>query len=255
MKKDKILVVANWKMNPESVVRAKEIFLGTKKAARALKNTKVVVCPPFVYLSDLEKQNDGSVVLGAQDVFWEPNGSYTGEISPKMLKKEGEGYVIIGHSERRELGETDEMVSKKIKAALKVGLQVVLCIGEKERDAHGEYLHFLRKQIVSSLGKLQKKFLGKLIVAYEPVWAIGKNEEEAMKPADIHETILFIKKVLAETYGQKTIISIPILYGGAVGYKNAGGIIHLGGVQGLLVGHGSLKVEKFFELLKNVDRL
>jgi triosephosphate isomerase (TIM) len=251
MKKNKILIVANWKMNPETIEKAKEIFQGTKKTTKLLKNTKVVVCPPFVYLSNLEKINDSEVILGAQDMFWEKSGSFTGEISAGMLEKES--YVILGHSERRDLGETDEMVSKKIISAIKAGLKPILCIGEKERDIHGDYLLFLRNQIINSLNKLPKRFLEKVIIAYEPIWAIGKSEEEAMKPTDIHETSLFIKKVLAEIYEPKLALSIPILYGGSVSYKNAKEIITLGEVQGLLVGHESLKVERLSMLLNNVD--
>lgn len=246
-----MLVVANWKMNPNTIDQAREIFKGTKEAAKDLKKTKVVVCPPFVYLSDLEKRNASKAILGAQDMFWEKTGSFTGEISSAMLKSES--YVILGHSERRELGETNEQVAKKISSAVKAGLSPILCIGEKERDVHGEYLHFLRKQIIESLGKLPKKFLGKLIIAYEPIWAIGKSDDQAMKPADIYETSLFIKKVLTELYEQKVAIMVPILYGGAVSYKNAREIIIQGKVSGLLVGHESLNVKRFADLLKNVD--
>ncbi len=240
-------------MNPETAEKAKEIFRETQKVAKELKNTKVVICPPFVYLSDLEKINAGSVVMGAQDMFWEKSGSFTGEISPGMLKKEGEGYVILGHSERRELGETDLAVSKKINAALKIGLRVILCVGEKNRDEHGEYLHLLRAQIINSIGKLQKRYLAKLVIAYEPVWAIGKGEAEAMKPEDIHIMTIFIKKVLGEIYKSPKILEIPILYGGSVSHNNAKEIVALGEVQGLLIGRESLNPKKFGELLKNVD--
>jgi triosephosphate isomerase (TIM) len=253
MKKNKLLVVANWKMNPGTIEEAKEIFQGTKKTVKILKNTKVVVCPPFVYLSDLEKINDSKLILGAQDMFWAKDGSFTGEISAGMLKKEG--YVILGHSERRELGETDEMVSKKIVSAIKAGLKPILCIGEKSRDDHGEYLHFLRNQIINSLGKLPKRLLTKIIIAYEPIWAIGKSDKESMKPTIIHEAALFVKKVLAEIYDPKIAMLISILYGGSVNYKNAKEIITLGEVQGLLVGHESLKPERFSELLTNVDQI
>lgn len=255
MKKNKILVVGNWKMNPETAEKAKEIFLGIKKETKALKNTRVVICPPYVYLSDLEKNNSGggssSVILGAQDMFWEKSGSYTGEISGGMLS--GEGYVILGHSERRELGETDEMIAKKIVSAIKSGLKPIVCVGEKERDPHGDYLHFLRAQIINSLGKLPKRLLDKIVIAYEPVWAIGKSEEEAMKPGDIHETSLFIRKVLAEIYEQKIAVAVPIIYGGSVNHNNAKEMIVSGEVQGLLVGRESLNAKKFGELLKNVD--
>ncbi len=251
MMKNKILVIANWKMNPESLEKAKKIFLETKKITKILKNTKVIVCPPYIYLNDLEKLVDKSVILGAQDVFWEKTGSFTGEIGTRMLK--GESYVIIGHSERRELGENDEMIAKKIISSIKAGLRPILCVGEKERDEHGNYLHFLRAQIINSLGKLQKRYLNKLVIAYEPIWAIGKTEDKAMKSADIHETTLFIKKVLVEIYKKDSVIKVPILYGGSVSYKNANDIITSGEVQGLLVGHESLNPKKFGELLKIVE--
>ena len=255
MKKNKVLVVANWKMNPETTEKAKEIFKEAKVSSKFLKNIKVVVCPPFIYLSDLEKNNDSEVILGAQDMFWEKAGSFTGEISPIMLKKEGENYVIIGHSERRDLGETDEMIAKKVISAVKADLSPILCVGEKERDIHGEYLHFLRKQIISSLGKLPKRFLPKLVIAYEPIWAIGKSEEEAIKPTDLHEMTIFIKKILVEIYGQAVGVIVPILYGGSVNHNNAKDIIVHGQVQGLLVGRESLNLKKFGELLKEVDSI
>lgn len=248
----KKIIVGNWKMNPDNAEKAKDIFKGIRNYSKNLKNIKVVICPPFVYLSDLEKLTDKSVILGAQDMFWEKTGSFTGEISSEMLK--GEGYVILGHSERRELGETDEMVSKKVISAIKAGLHPILCVGEKVRDDHGEYLHFLRTQIINSLSKMPKTYLKKLVIAYEPVWAIGKGAEEAMKPADIHETALFIKKILVEIYGPAGLLT-PILYGGSVSYKNASDILTLGEVQGLLVGHESLNPKKFTELLKNVEQV
>jgi len=250
--KNKILIVGNWKMNPNMVEKAKEIFSETKKVAKNLKTVKVIVCPPFVYLNELEKTADRSFVLGAQDMFWEKTGSFTGEISSAMLKEES--YVILGHSERRELGETDEMVAKKIISAIKANLKPILCVGEKTRDDHGEYLHFLRNQIINSLAGAPKNSLDKLVIAYEPVWAIGKSDDQAMKPGDIHETTIFIKKVLLEIFKQKKALLVPILYGGSVTHNNALEIITGGEVQGLLVGRESLNPKKFGELLKNVDQ-
>ncbi len=256
MKIKKILIVANWKMNPDSVDKAKSLLKNTRESVKGLKNIKVIICPPFVYLSDLEKMlklSSEEIILGAQDMFWEKGGSYTGEISSKMLKEES--YVILGHSERRDLGETDEMVSKKIMAAIKAGLTPILCIGEGVRDIHGEYLHFLRSQIVNSLKKISKSFLAKIIIAYEPVWAVGKKSKEAMKPDDVYEMSIFIKKVLVEIYGQLSNISIPILYGGSVNYKNAQDLIVQGKIQGLLIGRDSLDIRKFKQLLENVGKI
>ncbi len=250
MKKNKLLIVANWKMNPTTAEKAKEIFRGIKNESKNLKNVNVVVCPPFVYLNELEKINDKSpILLGAQDVFWEKEGSFTGEISAGMLS--GEGYVILGHSERRELGETDEMVAKKISSAIKSSLKPILCVGEKSRDDHGEYLHFLRAQIINSLNKLTKKSLADLVVAYEPIWAIG--QAEAMPVEEIHQMTIFIKKVLVEIFGAKTKIEVPVLYGGSVNAKNAKDIITLGEVQGLLIGRESLNPKKFGELVKSLE--
>jgi triosephosphate isomerase len=250
MKKNNILIVGNWKMNPGTAEEAKQIFKEIKLFARNLKNIKLVICPPFVYLSDLEKTSEPKIILGAQDMFWEKSGAFTGEISPSMLSDES--YVIIGHSERRELGESDEMVAKKVNSAIKAGLKPILCVGEKERDDHGEYWHFLRNQIINSLDKLPKKYLTKLVIAYEPVWAIG--QAEAMKVEDIHITTIFIKKVLTEIFKDKAVLKIPILYGGSVSHLNASEIIKAGEVQGLLVGRESLNSKKFGELLKNVDQ-
>lgn len=252
MKKSKILVVANWKMNPDTSSEAREIFLATQKSAKNLKNVKVVVCPPYIYLQNLEKIKDRALSLGAQDVFSVQSGSFTGEISAKMLKLEGEEYVIIGHSERRDMGETDELISNKVLASLKTNLHVILCVGEKERDGHGDYLNFLRHQIINSLNKVQKRYIKKLIIAYEPVWAIGKSEDEAMKPSDLHETSIFIKKILAEIYGKEAGMSVPIIYGGSVSAKNAKDLLVLGEVQGLLVGHESLNPKRFENLLLSI---
>lgn len=242
-------------MNPLSVKKAEEIITAVKKIALKLKKTQVVVCPPFVYFNNIQKKIGVStnLFLGAQNSFWEIEGSFTGEMSPEMIKNYGAGYVILGHSERRELGETDEMVSKKALSCLKTGLKTIVCVGEKIRDDQGDYLVFLRDEIRNSLNKIQKKFLRNLIIAYEPIWAIGKKDTDAMLPADIRQTAIYIKKVLSEIYGNESAFLVPILYGGSVGGKNAGYIIKDGGVEGLLVGHQSLKSDNFNEILKSVE--
>lgn len=251
----KKIIIANWKMNPFSAKEAMGILNGVKKTVAKLKKTQVVICPPFVYFNDVRKSIGKSVnlFLGAQNSFWEIEGAFTGEVSPEMIKNYGAAYVILGHSERRSLGETDEIVSKKTIACLKTGLKVILCIGEKIRDDQGDYLVFLREEIRSSLNKVQKKFLRNLIIAYEPIWAIGKKDADAMLPADIRETVIYVKKTLSEIYGQETAVTVPILYGGSVGGKNAEEIIKDGGVNGLLVGHQSLKPENFNEILRSVE--
>ena len=253
----KKIIIANWKMNPFSAKEAEYILNGVKKTAAKLKKTQTVICPPFIYFNNLRKIIGKSTILflGAQNSFWEIEGAFTGEVSPEMIKNSGGSYVILGHSERRALGESDEIVSKKTVVCLKTGLKTVVCIGEKVRDEQGDYLAFLKNEIRNSLNKVQKRFLRNLIIAYEPIWAIGKKDAEAMLPADIHETVIYIKKVLSEIYGQESALAVPILYGGSVGGKNAGEIIKDGGVNGLLVGHQSLKPENFNEILRSVENI
>ncbi|MEK7463790.1 MAG: triose-phosphate isomerase [Patescibacteria group bacterium] len=250
----KKLIIGNWKMNPTTLDEARRIFRSTKNVTKRLTSTEVVVCPPFVYIPALlAKRGDPVVSIGAQDSYSQEQGSFTGEVSPLMLKDIGVTHVIIGHSERRAKGETDEAISTKIAQALEAGLRVVLCVGEKERDEQGTYLDVLKVQIKNSLNKIPKKLIGKLIVAYEPIWAIGGKE--AMDPALIYEMSLFVKKVLSDIYGHAEAVSTPVLYGGAVNFRNAGDIIVKGQVDGLLVGRESVNSDGFTELLKAVDLL
>jgi triosephosphate isomerase len=250
----KKIIVGNWKMNPTTLEEARRIYRSVKNTADKLNKIDTVICPPFVYLSTfLNKRIQSSIKIGAQDTFFEENGSFTGEISPLMLKNLGITYVIVGHSEKRAKGELDEIIAKKVQVLLEIGLHPILCVGEKERDTHGAYLDILKTQIKNSLNKVAKKNIGKLIIAYEPVWAIGAKE--AMSPTDIHEMSLFIKKVLADIYGHDEALSTTVLYGGSVNFRNAGDIIIKGEVDGLLVGRESINSAGFTELLKVVDSL
>ncbi len=248
------LIIGNWKMNPATLEEARRIYQSAKNISNKLNKTDVVICPPFIYLSTfLNKKIQSSLKIGAQDVFFEESGAFTGEISPMMLKNLGVNYIIIGHSEKRAEGETEELISKKIQAALDIGISPILCVGEKERDTHGNYLDILKTQIKNSLNKVSKKHISKLIVAYEPLWAIGAKD--AMDPATVHEMSLFIKKVLSDIYGHDEALSTPILYGGSVNFRNAVDIITKGEVDGLLVGRESINSTGFVELLKVVDLL
>ena len=248
----KKLIVGNWKMNPINKDQAISIIKEIKKNVSKLKKTDVVLCPPFIYLQQITSlKNQFLVSAGAQDLFYKESGSFTGEISALMLKDLGVKYAIIGHSERRVMGENDELISQKVISALQAGLFGILCIGEKERDSQGEYLHVIKKQIENSLANMEINLLKKLIIAYEPVWAIGASE--AMTPESIYEMTIFIKKVLSDLYGQDKIFDIPILYGGSVNSFNAKEIVEVGQVDGLLVGRESINPKGFGQLLKSVD--
>jgi triosephosphate isomerase len=256
----KKLIIANWKMNPQTVKEAAELFNATARTARKIKNTKVVICPPFVYLGLFAKKfqvpsSKFQVQLGSQDIFWEDSGSYTGEVSAKMLKNIGVQYVIIGHSERRRLGETDEMINKKIKQALQNSLKVIFCAGEWERDEAGNYLQFVKDEIKKGLKKIPAKLLKNLIIAYEPVWAIssvaksGKARFNADTPENAQEMAIYVKRVLVSLFG-KICRNVPVLYGGSVDEKNAAAFLKKEGIDGLLVGRASWSAKLFEEILK-----
>lgn len=252
-KKKKKLVVANWKMNPLSLVEAKSIGKSIKLHSKNFQS-QIVICPPFIYLKDLQSLIvKEKIALGAQDIHVEPKGAFTGEISAEMVSGIGASYVIIGHSERRALGETNEFVSKKIAAALRANLAVILCVGEKERDDHGEYLTFLKEEISASLRGISKKFASKISIAYEPIWAIGKGHE-AMTPHDIHQMSIFIRKHLIHVYNSVAASEIKIIYGGSVDSGNAYAIVHEGEVDGLLVGRDSLNGKDFSAIVQEVDK-
>ncbi|MFO0718548.1 MAG: triose-phosphate isomerase [Candidatus Paceibacterota bacterium] len=246
------LVVGNWKMNPQTTEDARKIFKRIKKAADSIKGVNVAICPSFSHIYPLNKIA-GGIFIGAQDVFWEEAGSFTGEVSASMLRDLGCTYVIVGHSERRAMGETSEMITKKVKEAVEKNLKVILCIGEKVRDENGDYLEFLKNQLTESLSKVQKRYLSNIVIAYEPVWAIGKSFNNAMVGKDMQEISIFIKKVLADIYGKDETSKNLILYGGSVAPINARDIIESGQVDGFLVGRQSLEPINFGEIIKIVS--
>lgn len=254
----KKIIVGNWKMNPETSARAREIFSTISRRAKKFKQLEVVICPPAVYLGLFKKSSaktGKNFSLGVQDIFWERSGPYTGEISPAMALSLGASFAIVGHSERRARGETDLVVSKKALAAARAGLRAIVCVGERERDAGGAYFEFLKNQIKGSLAGARPRDLRRVLIAYEPLWAIGKSFKEAMKPADVYEMSLFIKKVLTDLFGKDAALAAPILYGGSVNFENAGLIVKEGEVEGLLVGRESLDPENFTKLLRTINGL
>lgn len=247
--KKRALIVGNWKMAPESAREARALFLAAKKSARFAR-ADIVVCPPFPFLSLLVSDaKTGKVLLGAQDISAEKNFAHTGDVSAKMLASLGVKYVIVGHSERRAKGETDETVSAKVRVALENKIIPIVCVGEQKRDDHARYFDELSRQIKGSLGGLSRKDAEKIIIAYEPVWAIGENASGADTPEGTEEMALFVRKTLADIFGEKVAHTIPILYGGSVSEKNAGDFLARGGVQGLLVGRASQAAKSFSAII------
>lgn len=253
--KKRNLVVANWKMNPGTLEEAKKLFNSVRTAAKGLKNTDVLVCPPHPFIFPLTKlDRPKNVFIGAQNIATETKGAFTGEVSAIQVKNVGAQYVLVGHSERRTIGETGDTLRKKMQIAFDVGLIPIFCIGEKERDKEGNYLTVLKNQIKEALVGLHKKHLVGLIIAYEPVWAIGKSYKEAMGPTDIHETTLVVKKIMGEIFGHDIATSCRVLYGAAVEAENVSNIIKFGNISGLLVGHASL-ISEFSDILREADKI
>ncbi|KKP85870.1 MAG: Triosephosphate isomerase [Candidatus Nomurabacteria bacterium GW2011_GWA1_35_8] len=247
----KKIVVGNWKMNPLSLKEAEKLFINIAKSVSNFKKTGIIVCLPFLYLEKLKStsQRTKKISLGAQDVFWEDAGAYTGEISGDMLYDIGAKYVIVGHSERREMGESNNDVNKKVKAAIRAGLVPVLCVGESMRDKNHEYLNFIKTQVIECLNGVSKNFISKVIIAYEPIWAIGKGAYPAT-PEEFREMNIFIRKILSDKFGVKIVEDIKIIYGGSVDEKNTEGFIKAGYADGFLVGRASLNPKKFSEIIK-----
>ena len=227
------ILVANWKMNPGTVREAIQL-------ARASDKKNVVIAPPFVYLNEV-RQIIRHASLGAQDLFWAEKGAYTGEISPMMLKKSGVRYVILGHSERRRYaGETDATVNKKVKAALARDLSVILCVGEDwkvRKSGLGAAKAFVRNQLAKDLKGISGT--SKILIAYEPVWAIGTGKAD--HPKDTAEMGWYIKLVAGR--------NVRVLYGGSVNRRNAARFLKEKEISGVLVGGASLRAKEFKRII------
>jgi triosephosphate isomerase len=238
------IVVGNFKMY-KGIEDIKDYIDSIKGKIRT--DLKVVLCPPFIYLN-LFKSNEYS--LGAQNCFYENEGPYTGEISPFQLKSIGVEYIIIGHSDRRRLfNENDEMISKKIDQVMKNNIQCILCIGEDEIDKE---LHktsvVIKKQLLNALKNVDDDMIRDIIIAYEPVYAIGTGIVPTN--SDIEETIQYIRNIITEKYNYN---GIKVLYGGSVTEQNIKDIISIKGVDGVLVGGASLEPKKFLNIINEIN--
>lgn len=239
-------IAANWKMN-KTISETQEFLSGFISAVEDVTDVDIVIAPPFTSLSiAAEKIKGTNIILAAQDVFYEEKGAYTGKISPLMLIDIGCNYVIIGHSERRQyFHETDEIVNKKIKAAKKVGLKIIFCIGEslEEREG-GKTFDVLQREIDKGLYETDTE---DIVIAYEPIWAIGTGKTATSEQAQ--EAHAYIRERLKILYGNKGD-EIRILYGGSVTPENIDSLMACKDVDGALVGGASLKVDSFVRLVK-----
>lgn len=253
-KKSKI-VIGNWKMNPSSGKEAEILFKNLLKNKIWKGKTDVVLCPPTLYFERLYKISK-RILLGLQNIYFSSEGASTGEISGNMAVNSGAKYVIIGHSERKAMGESSDTINKKVKHALYVGLVPILCVGEKVRDQESqnhEYFNVIKTQVEEALAGVNKSSVGKIVIAYEPVWAIGINALREARPDEFREVSIFIRKVLSDKFGIGAGQEVRIIYGGSVNPKNALGFLDEGEAEGFLVGRDSLDAKKFLQIIEIVS--
>ncbi|MFO0908417.1 MAG: triose-phosphate isomerase [Isosphaeraceae bacterium] len=246
-----LLIAGNWKMNPATVDAAVALAEAVKSGVGTATDVRVTLCPPSVFLHAVDRTLEASPIgLGAQNMHWKPDGAYTGELAGAMLNDAGCTHVILGHSERRHgMGETDAQVNAKLLAALEIGLIPIVCIGETrdEREA-GQTEDVVSGQLVGSLAGLSPEQMGGVVLAYEPVWAIGTGLTATPKQAQ--EVHAFIRGWLASTFGQATADRVVVQYGGSVKADNASELLACPDIDGALVGGASLKAGDFLGIIK-----
>lgn len=247
----KKIIAGNWKMY-KTASEAADLVNGLKKELAGMTAVDVVLCPPFVYLADAVKIAQGTnIAVGSQNIYWEEFGAFTGEISGPMITSVGAKYAIVGHSERRQyFGETNETVNKRAKAALKHGLKAIVCVGENlaEREG-GKTFDVVKSHVTGSLAGLTKEDMLKVVIAYEPVWAIGTGKTATSAQAqEVHQ---YIRGLLQTMFDKATADATRIQYGGSVKPENAAELMSQPDIDGALVGGASLKVDSFTAIVKN----
>lgn len=245
----KPFIAGNWKMY-KTASEARTLVQGLRSSLADTKGVEVAICPPFTALAQVAEELKGTQIkLGAQDLFWEVEGAFTGEVSPVMLKDLGCEYVIIGHSERRQyFGETDEQVNKKVKAALAHELKPIICVGETlaQRDA-GQTESLVQGQVEKALAGVEGKRVPEIVIAYEPIWAIGTGRSS--NGTDANQVIGLIRKTIAGMFGTEIAAEVRIQYGGSVKPQNIKEFMAETEIDGALVGGASLQVDSFTSIV------
>ncbi len=249
----KIIVAGNWKMN-KTAKEAAEFFAGLKPLVVDVKNAEIVIGAPFTALETATRETKGTnIKIAAENMNAKESGAFTGEISPLMLKDLGVEYVILGHSERREYyGETNTIINEKVKSALAHGLKPILCIGEKLEERENNTTEaVVKEQIVGGLANVTAEEMANVVLAYEPVWAIGTGKTAT--PEQAQEVHAFIRGLLTELYGVEVAENVTVQYGGSMNDKNAAELIAQKDIDGGLVGGASLVPESFAVIIKAGD--
>ncbi len=250
----KAIIAGNWKLNKTSR-EAMTLVEELKREVLDVEGVDIVVCPPFTALGDVsEVVLDTNIALGAQNVYWQDSGAFTGEVSAPMLKDLGVRYVIVGHSERRQyFGETNETVNKRLRAALSHGLTPIVCVGENlaEREANRTF-DVIKDHCGGSLANLTTDEMKKIVLAYEPVWAIGTGKTAT--PEQAQEVHTYIRQLLGKLFDSEVAQSIRIQYGGSVTPENIVALIAKSDIDGALVGGASLKAPSFAAIVKSARK-
>jgi len=249
-------IAGNWKLNPVKIEQAKELARQVRDRSANFSKVKIAVCPPFISIPTVANVlSESRIAVGGQNLYWEESGAYTGAISASMLKNAGCSYVIIGHSERRQyFGETDETVCRKLFAALKGGLKPIVCVGEslEQREA-GKLKDVIRTQVTEALRGMDEASLGDLVIAYEPIWAIGTGVTAT--PEQAQEMHAYIRNLLNDHFSQALAMTTPLLYGGSVKPDNAVELLSQEDIDGALVGGASLKADTFVPIIEAGENL
>jgi len=252
-KRVKPLIIGNWKMNPATIARAEKIWVDVQKGLLGRKGqSDVAIAPPLPFIVDLkEMAGPQKIEFVSQDVSAEVEGPYTGEVSVSQLRSIGVKCSIVGHSERRAMGESDDSINAKILAIHNLKSTAVICIGERSRDNVGDYFTEVEDQLKAALIGVKVEDLNRVVIAYEPVWAIGTGKNAT--PSQVEEMKLFIQKVLSDLYPREKISLIRIIYGGSVKEDNVEDLLKVGSVDGFLVGGASLNAKEFVSIVKITD--
>jgi len=254
MKRIKV-IAGNWKMHNDNSA-AQQLASQIKIRTTDIKKTDIILCPPFTALTVVHDViKDTRIGLGAQNVYWEKSGAFTGELSADMIKSSGAAYVIVGHSERRQyFGETDETVNKRTKAALEAGLKVILCVGESlDQRESGITANVVEAQVTGGLSGLTSEQMEDIIIAYEPVWAIGTGK--VATPEQAQEVHAHIRGLVEKLYNSDVAAALRIQYGGSVKPDNADSLLSQPDIDGALVGGACLKVETFVPIIQSAEKL
>ncbi len=246
-----MFIAANWKAYVETAEQAKKLFAVSKRLATRFEGQhEILLAPPAPFLGMLAHSNRSSVLFSAQDVSAGVSGAHTGQYTAAMVRSAGATYAIIGHSELRASDDTNDIVMQKMQHSIGQDLTPILCVGEHSRDESAQYLSFVREEILSALTPLSNKDRTRVVLAYEPIWAIGKTAEESITPTDLTEMILYLRKVLSDILPGTASKRARILYGGSVEPDNARVLASGTGIDGFLIGHAATQPETFQALVR-----